>query len=252
MEHQLVQWPQGRRAAVSLSYDDGLPLHPQVVGPLLEKYGFRGTFYTPLNSDLMQSPLPWRKLAARGHELGNHTVFHPCRNTGGRYSSWLDEELDLTYYDEERWVDEITTANSALALVDGKNERTFGNTCFDNLIGPEHAPIKIESLAAPHFIAARGENTDRPVDLTNLNLYNLGTVWADQRSFGDLAPDLEQAIETGGWVIYTFHGVGHGTHNHFIAESEHNRLLAFLQANQSRIWTAPVIEVARHLKKIRK
>ena len=57
-------WPAGVQCAVSLTYDDGLPIHPSQVGPTLEQYGLRGTFYPPTLSDLRHHPEAWRRLAA--------------------------------------------------------------------------------------------------------------------------------------------------------------------------------------------
>jgi peptidoglycan/xylan/chitin deacetylase (PgdA/CDA1 family) len=242
-------WPKGCRAAVSLTYDDGIASHHRDVAPQLEAYYLRGTFYAPLASDLMQNPLAWRGMAQRGHELGNHTVFHPCWSIQNRYADWLPEAFNLVDYDEERWIDEIRTANQALALVDGKRERTFGNTCFDNWLGPEEEPICLEPFIETLFLAARGEDTGKPVNLDAINYNNLGTVWADRRVFADFVPELEALVETGGWVIYTMHGVGVEAHTHHIALAEHLRLLEYLRQNDKNIWTAPVIEIVRHLKR---
>lgn len=249
MTLQSIHWPKGCQAAVSLTYDDGLPIHPRIVAPLLEAHGMRGTFYAPLNSDVNDNPLAWREMAKRGHELGNHTVYHPCWSVNDKHKDWLDDQLNTVYYDEGRWLDEITTANNGLILVDGRTERTYGNTCFDNYIGPAEAPICLEPLIAQKFLAARGEETSRPVNLDAINFNNLGTVWADRRSFGDFGKELDEILDKGGWVIYTFHGVGSGSHNHFIESSEHLRLLDFLQQNNRQIWTAPLIDVVKHIQK---
>jgi peptidoglycan/xylan/chitin deacetylase (PgdA/CDA1 family) len=228
------KWLNNRQAAISLSYDDGIPNHPLVVAPQLEAYGLRGTFYAPLKSDLMQNPLTWRSMAVRGHELGNHSVFHPCWSVQGKYDSWLEKEFNLVNYNAQQWLDEINTANQALALVDGRNQRTFGNNCFDNYLGPEDAPVCLEPMIAQVFLAARGEDTEKPVDLVNID---------------DFTDELNQLLETGGWIIYTFHGVGEEAHTHHINAREHERLLSFLRDNEQNIWTAPVIEVVRWLKR---
>ena len=244
-------WPKGCRAAVRLTYDDGISNHHELVAPMLEEFGLRGTFYAPIKDDLTQNPLPWRAMAAHGHELGNHTVYHPCWSVGGKYATWLPDQFNLVHYDAERWLDEMNTANQALSLIDNRSERTFGNTCFDNYLGPEEAPVCLEPLIATLFLAARGEETGRPVDLAKLNYNNLGTVWADRRAFGDFANELQEIIDTGGWVIYTFHGVGEAAHNHHINAWEHRLLLEFLRDNAKQYWTAPVIDVAKWLKKNR-
>jgi len=243
------RWPKNRVAAVSLSYDDGLPNHYQLVAPQLEAHGFRGTFYIPLKSDILQNPMAWRALASKGHELGNHTVFHPCWSVGKRHANWLPEEYNLEHYTAENWLDEVRTANQALTLVDSRSEHTFGNTCFENYIGAENDPICLEPLIAQEFAAARGENTGQQVQLNPVNFNNLGTIWADRRSFGDFALELERVLDTGGWLLYSFHGVGKGAHDLYIESLEHQRLLDFLKNRQKYFWAAPVIDVVRYLKK---
>ncbi len=243
------KWPKGCRAAVSLTYDDGIVNHPQIVAPLLEEYGFRGTFYVPITDDVTHDPLPWRDIAARGHELGNHTVFHPCWSPKGESKDWLSDQFNLANYTPERWLDEINTANEGLELIDNQTERTFGNTCFNNFLGPEEHLVCLEPLIAQVFLAARGEKSDKPVDMAQINFNNLGTVWADRRSFGDFTGELQEIIDNGGWVIYTFHGVGKGSHMHYIEADEHLHLLRFLRENADQYWTAPVIDVVRWLKR---
>ncbi|MGB1892738.1 MAG: polysaccharide deacetylase family protein, partial [Candidatus Latescibacterota bacterium] len=71
-----LDWPEGKRGAVSLTYDDALPVHYEHVAPLLEEHGLRATFYTNVLS-LGANPEAWRQVAAQGHELGNHSIFHP-------------------------------------------------------------------------------------------------------------------------------------------------------------------------------
>ncbi len=76
-------------AAVSLSFDDGSVDHLSHAAPLLEKYGYRGTFYAVIKwteaatNGTAASPtrryLTWdglRKLADAGHEIGNHSMTH--------------------------------------------------------------------------------------------------------------------------------------------------------------------------------
>jgi hypothetical protein len=72
-------WPEGARAAVCLTYDDGLDCHLDVAMPALEKYGLKGTFYASgFSSSLFTRMDEWRDWASKGYEIGNHTLFHPC------------------------------------------------------------------------------------------------------------------------------------------------------------------------------
>jgi peptidoglycan/xylan/chitin deacetylase (PgdA/CDA1 family) len=74
---QTFVWPDGRQAAIALTYDDGLRSQLDVAIPQLDRAGLKGTFF--LNGTFAQEDLlGWRAAAAEGHELGNHTVFHPA------------------------------------------------------------------------------------------------------------------------------------------------------------------------------
>ncbi len=76
--HARIHWPEGKKAAVILTYDDGLKSQLQIVIPQLEKHNFRGTFFL-YGQVIKEEDIPeWRKASQRGHELGNHSMFHPC------------------------------------------------------------------------------------------------------------------------------------------------------------------------------
>ena len=68
--HARIHWPEGKKAAVILTYDDGLKSQLQIVIPQLEKHNFRGTFFL-YGQVIKEEDIPeWRKASQRGHELG--------------------------------------------------------------------------------------------------------------------------------------------------------------------------------------
>ena len=112
---KMFRWPQEQQCAVSLTYDDAVPVHYQAVGPALEKQGLTATFYVTIRSDVQRHPQHWRKLAARGHELGNHSLFHPCRGADA-HKSWLPAEYDLMKYTPRRFSDRIASCQLGAPL----------------------------------------------------------------------------------------------------------------------------------------
>lgn len=246
--HPFTGWPNGAHAAVALSYDDTLPCHHELVAPALEQHGLRGTFYAPIRGDLINNTDAWRDLARRGHELGNHTLFHPCRREAASPDSWIEDWNNLLHFDARRLRNELLVASFVLHLIDGRTERTYGNTCHHVLIGPEENKQRIEPILAELFVAARGECTNRPTDPRSADLANLGTIAADGKKFPDWRASVEEALATGGLALFTFHGVGAGYQRIQVDEGEHAQLLSYLRDNQDRIWTAPVIEIARWLR----
>src|SRR6476646_9727332 len=72
-------WPGGARAAVSLTYDDGLNSQLDNAIPELDRLGFKATFFlTEQNVREGRRLADWERVAADGHEVANHTVTHPC------------------------------------------------------------------------------------------------------------------------------------------------------------------------------
>ena len=249
METNQFRWPSGQKCAVSLTYDDGLPVHYEYVGPALSKAGLRGTFNVLIRSDPLQHPEAWRRLAQSGHELANHTLFHPCRRKAG--DTWLEECYDLCDYTSERLRVELEIANLVLYLLDGKRERTFGNTCCDTTIGRGDQEISMDEILGDFFIAARGPFNRQIADVNNgINLMQVGHFGADKQnmSLEDIQETIQHAVEMGGWVVFMIHGVGKGTHSLYMEKTDHEKLVNWLAANKADIWTAPFIEVAQYVK----
>src|SRR4051812_35140370 len=69
----------GKKCAVALTYDDALDVHLTNVVPVLDSLGLKGTFYlSGYFPGFFNNPKRWKAVADKGHELANHTLFHPC------------------------------------------------------------------------------------------------------------------------------------------------------------------------------
>jgi sialate O-acetylesterase len=239
-------FPNGAVCAVSLSYDDSVPIHHQRVAPLLHAHGLHGTFYLSIHN--LEGPEEWKKVAAQGHELGNHSLFHPCRREPPGNYAWLAEDYDLANYSPKRFRDELSVANKFIDLLDGGRPRTYGNNCTHLTIGRGDTLKPMDPILDDLFVAARGAITSEPVDPANPVFTRLGHYNGDGKTFEQLRAEIEAARARGAWIIYMFHGVGKETHNLFIDDEEHRKLVEWLDHERATIWTAPVVEVAQHLK----
>ena len=235
-----------KMASVSLSYDDGLPCHHELVAPLLGRLGIRATFYPFIMSEIRNSPEAWKQVAAMGHELGNHSLFHPCRQSSKEPFPWLDARYDLRGYSLNNFRDELLAANFVLQLIDGKTERTYGNTCCHLTVGPEGHEIPMKPVLEELFVAARGEGKN-PAHQTVIDPYNVGCVDGDGKSLQELQGFVEQAAQGNKWLIFMFHGVGEGTHDLFVEEAVHRQFAEWLSARKDlRIDT--VLNIGKSLK----
>ncbi len=230
-----------KKCVVSLTYDDGIDIDLDNVVPALDSLGFKGTFYVPANSSSLECRMDeWKAIAKEGHELGNHTLFHPCFGKSMK-RDWVAPEYDLDSYTMKRMVDEIKLANTFLKLIDGKDERTFAYTCGDQVIGGENLWDKIKD----QFIAARGVNGEMP-KLGEINLGNIGSYMMINATGDEMIDLVKQAMKNNSLIVFLFHGVG-GGHNLNVSLEAHSKLLHFLKDNEKDIWVAPFIEVAKYV-----
>src|SRR5882757_6592437 len=101
----------GKKAAVVLTYDDGYVQQLDNAIPVLDSLGLKATFYLSANFPAISERLnDWKKIAANGYELGNHTLYHPCAGGAGR--EWVSKEYDMNTYTVKRMTDEIRMTNT--------------------------------------------------------------------------------------------------------------------------------------------
>jgi sialate O-acetylesterase len=233
---------QGKQCAVVLTYDDALNVHLDQAVPVLDPLGLTATFYlSGFFPGMRQRVGDWQAIAARGHELANHTLFHPCTgNTPGR--EWVKPDYDLSKYTLARMGDEIRMTNVLLRALDGKTGRTFAYPCGNTQIGgvPYFAQVSGE------FVAARGVHTEW-LSIGQINLDNVGSVVVNGQSGEQLIALVQKAMETRSLLVFLFHGVG-GEHDLNVSLPAHRQLLAFLHGQQRQVWVAPFLEVTQHVK----
>ena len=86
------QWPEGKKMALSFTFDDARLTQVDKGIPLLDKYGVKATFY--VSPDNMKQRLDgWKAAVTKGHDIGNHSLLHPCTVNYG----WPPEAQLETY-----------------------------------------------------------------------------------------------------------------------------------------------------------
>lgn len=236
-----ISW-NGFKSAVVLTYDDALNVHLDKVIPQLDSAGFKGTFYLTVGADAFTKRMPeWKVAAEKGHELGNHTMYHPCQGgTPGR--SWVRPDYDLSTYSVKRIEDEIKMTNVLLKAVDGKTERTFAYPCGDLMAGGKSY---VEAIS-DDFTAARGAD-EKIFQMGQIDPYINGCFSIAGKNSDYMIDLVKKTMKEGGLLIFLFHGVG-GEHNLNVDLKEHKKLVTFLQQNQKDIWVANYIDVMKFVK----
>ena len=229
-----------------LTYDDGYMEHQKNAVPVLDSLGLKATFYLSASYPAVAKHIKeWRRIAANGHELGNHTLFHPCMaNIPGR--EWVPPAYDMSQYSMERMLGEIRMTNTFLEAVDGKTTRTFAFTCGDMQIGgvPFIGNLKND------FIAARAVRNELQ-SIDSIDLYNVACYMVNGESAAQMVEWVQQAERTNTLLVILFHGVGGGNGLN-VSLPDHRKFLEYLKQHQKDIWVAPMVEVAEKIKGARK
>jgi peptidoglycan-N-acetylglucosamine deacetylase len=225
--------------AVVLTYDDGLNVQLDQVIPMLDSAGIKGTFYVNGSAATIPARLDdWRAAAKNGHELGNHTLFHPCSATG---RSWVNPNYDLNQYSLQRATDEISMANALLYAIDQKKDRTFAYTCGDMTAGSD----SFKSALFKDFLAARSV-ASRFEDIDSVDLFDIGSFMMSGNTGEQMIEMVKQAVKNGKLLVFLFHGVG-GEHSINVDLEEHRKLVQYLHEHADEIWIPTFAEAAKFL-----
>jgi len=224
---------------VSLTFDDALDVHLDRAVPMLEQYGFRGTFFVTVGAPPFTGRVDdGRRVAARGHELGNHTRLHPA----SRHKHFVTEDNAIENYTPARMRAELEEASRILTGLDGQTARTFAYPCCNPVLGEPglakrlltglkldrtrlmgavnrhgwldlgSTEMSYEPLAAELFLASRsgGErfcaDSDYPPRRSSVPCLSL-----DGKHVDDLSSVLDAFMRhERGWLVFMAHGISGG------------------------------------------
>ena len=197
-------WPQGKRCAVSLTFDDARLSQIDKGIPLLDKYEIKATFYIEPNN-LLKRREGWIKAAANGHEIGNHTVTHPCT---GNYEFSRDNALED--YDLERIAHEIDGANKFIKEQLVIEANSFAYPCGQKFVGRGENVKSYVPLVAERFLAGRGWLDEDANDPWLCDFSQLLGVESDGKSFAQLKALVDKAAAEGRWLVLAGHEMDDG------------------------------------------
>lgn len=225
---QQVRWPKNRKAAIVLTYDDALRSQLTNAVPQLLKSGIKATFY--LTSDIDSSSIPqWRKLAKKGYELGNHTLYHPCSVTEDN----LVKSEGYTIY---KIVREIEITDRFLYAVDGKTKRTFAYPCTETFVGGGKDYVDtLRRFKLVKYARIGGDSSTIVTDFKKLDTLRVPSYGLDGGESGEkLITYIKNVQKTGGLGVIMLHGVGGDYIS--ITPDAHQQLITYLKKHRRDIW----------------
>jgi hypothetical protein len=217
---RIARWYDGRKAALSLRFDDAHPSHLSTVIPILRECGFRGTFMVcpgqrepnrRQGSDFEEHRAEWEAVAQRGdQELANHSAHH--RGAVG------DEDMER----------EIGGASEAIwQLCPGKSKllalNLGGGTTWETT-----RPLRYYLDKYHLFDASSGS-------------LGMDDVYGDR--LGAFREHLERHIERGLWCRIHYHSVGDKLST---SEANFRAALDLAQQHSSDLWIAGMADIHKY------
>ncbi|MBI5381941.1 MAG: polysaccharide deacetylase family protein [Opitutae bacterium] len=234
-------WPAGRRGAVCLCWDDSDASQLDFALPILAEFGLRATFYV-LPDQVERRLSDWQAALAAGHEIGNHTVRHPC---SGNYS-WQSAASMVEGYTYEQMEAEIRQANATLHRLLGQTPTSFAYCCGLTFVGRGRAVRSYVPLIADLFTVGRvygNVSHCRPACCDLAQVWGMGM---DNQSFSWIQARIDACCDAGGWLTLVGHTVG--TTNRLTVTPDTLRRLCDYLARQPEIWTDTVTTVGNYVR----
>ena len=227
-------WPDGQEMAISLSYDDALDSQLDIAIPALDRHAFAASFYLTLASPVVRNRLSeWRAASARGHELGNHTIYHPC-SAALPDRDWVKSYHNIDDYEIGEIIDEVRVANSFLHAIDGREERTFTVPCGDFMAsGESYLPAVRELFVAIKRLESEDET--------------FAEFWVAVGVSGSELIERIEAEAASGTRLFNiaFHGVGGDYLT--VSSDAHDHLLEYLAENREIYWVDSYINIMKYV-----
>ncbi|HEY9194741.1 MAG TPA: polysaccharide deacetylase family protein [Mucilaginibacter sp.] len=217
-----------KKAVIMLTYDDALASQLNIAIPQLDSLGFKGTFF--LTGYIGETAIPrWREAASKGHELANHTLFHPClinkdnpANSSANYSVYM-------------MLREIAEMNNLLFAVDGKKApRTYAYPCTELAVGGVNYPDSLRATGLIKYARIGGGSDAIMVDTKKVDPMKVPSWGVPAGVTGDeLVAFVKKVQQSGGAGVIMFHGVG----GDYITASAaaHRQLLRYLDEHRNDI-----------------
>ena len=234
---QATRWPHGAKAAVVLSYDDALASQLDHAVPVLDRAGFKGTFF--LGNVRREHVARWRAVAANGHELANHTVFHAC--AAKQFPA--DPRYTAEAYTPASMVREIEQQNVLLTALDGRADHGFGVPCGTPIAGGQDYLPALRAAKIITYVRGRATGPDDVrADVSTMDRFAVpARDFPDDVTGAQLIAFAQSAQRGGGMAVFVFLGVG----GDYLQTSltAHRDLIDWLRRHRRDVWVAPLAKV---------
>jgi peptidoglycan/xylan/chitin deacetylase (PgdA/CDA1 family) len=237
-------WPAGKRAAVSLSFDDARLSQIDQGLAVLDRHHVKATFFV-VSTNISPRLEGWKKALAEGHEIGNHSETHPCT---GNYA--FSRQNALESYTLQTMAAQLDGAGAEIERLLGVKPRTFAYPCGQKFVGRGEEVKSYVPLVAARFLAGRGYLDESANDPAFCDLAQVMGTPFDDLDFNQMKSLVDEAASQGRWVVFVGHKIGQRGHQVTDAAAL-GELCDYLTNPLNGIWLGTVQEVAEYVRQHR-
>ena len=244
VEVKPFRWPNGKKAAVSLSFDDARLSQVDYGLALFKKEGVKVTFFVQ-PSGVEKRLAGWKQAVADGHEIGNHSLTHPCT---GNYA--FSRHNALENYDLAMMAQQLDGANQEIYRQLAVKPRTFAYPCGQKFVGKGTEVKSYVPLVADRFLAGRGYLDESANDPLVCDLAQAMGTGFDDLDFTQMKKIVDDAVQEGRWVIFVGHEIGQRGYQTTDTKALES-LCEYLKNPATGVWLSTVEEIASYIRKQR-
>jgi len=238
------KWPDGKKLAISLSFDDARLSQADKGFAVLDKYGVKASFYVSPDPLLLRLDA-WQAAVENGHDIGNHSLLHSCT---GNYS-WSRHKA-LEDYTLERMSFELDSASRIIEEALGITPVSFGYPCGQTYIGRGLKTKSYVPLISAMFATGRTWLDEGPNDPGYCDLAQLTGMELDGKNFEQILSLIESSRETGSWLILAGHEMSDGGSQTSLL-STIDSICRYASDPSNGIWIDNVANVGRYVRQQR-
>lgn len=237
-------WPQGKRAAVSLSFDDARLSQVDVGRPFFEKHGVKATFFVSVKSAEKRLE-EWKKMIAAGHEIGSHATAHACTGNYRLASGVMLEDFDLP-----RMAQDIDTSIAAIQKLLGVTPKSFAYPCGQKFVGRGLQARSYIPLVAERFLVGRGFMDEMGNDPEVCDLAQAMGMDGDNLTVEQTMAQVSRAVKQGRWLIFVGHEIGPRAHQH-TDPAALEAVIRYAKDPANGLWLDTVYNIGQYVQKAR-
>ncbi len=223
VDYEIATWQGFKKAAITYSFDDGTPNQLPIAVPILDKYGYKGTFN--LITSWVTEWNGWKTAADNGHEIASHTVSHPS----------------LT---------ELSDTDQTKQLAQSKEliEQMIGKECI-TMVYP-YCNRGNDAIVADYYISARscsGQISDAsPQNLFDITSKVVGTE-SNMQTAVQFNEWVASAVDKSGWCVFLIHAIDNDGGYSPIKSTELDAHLRYVKDAEPTFWVGTFAEITKYI-----